>query len=1133
MTELRTGCCVDASCRSDDPGTVPDVSLRHRILAVTSRFAGIALGAILGTSALSGDDASEFFEKRVRPVLANECWSCHGPDTQHGGLRLDSRQAAMRGGGRGPAIVPGDPEASLLVRALRHDGLQMPLGGRLDGAKVADIAKWIEGGAAWRPDLPAEVPEDSIEERAGGHWAFRPVQNPNPPTVRDESWGSNEIDAFVLAKLEAEGLSPASQSSRRRLIRRLAFDLTGLPPRPELVEAFVHSESPTAYADLVDRLIKSKRFGEHWARHWMDWVRYCESHGSQGDFELPMAWRYRDYLIRAFNQDVAYDQMLREYLAGDLLENPRVDEIEGVNESMLGLGNLRMVEYGYLPVDALDDQVKVVDNQIDVLSKAFQGLTVSCARCHDHKFDPIKQKDFYAIYGILASSRPGLVTIDSPAVLATGRDRLERLRQEIRSQLASTWVQGEGALATLLSQARAEPESESAPQSDSDDGKEPSPRLQALMTTLASDDLPDDDPLQVWQELRIPGSGRQFIERWQDVVRKWQNKSEEAREFNEATFRSAWDLSEASHSLAWFPTGPGVPNEPTRVGEYRVEPDGDRIITGLLPAGVHTGLDSQKFGGILGSPRFRVASDYISLRVSGSNFASARLIVENYPIGNGGIHPAKELAGGRTAWVRLGTAYRKGQTGHIELQTLDDRSKPFRDDKRKPDRVARRDGRSSFGISEVVFHDTEEAPRPEYEAILHLLDGEPPETLLELEERYDMLARASARAWFSGTLDTRQAAYLDAMIRTGLLTSSLVELEGLRPLVEEYRLAETDAPVPQRAPGVLPGTSFDQPLFVNGDHRRPAEPVERGFLEFLGGKPFHTQGSGRLQLAEAIANEQNPLTSRVLVNRLWHYLFGTGIVSTVDNFGLTGDRPSHPALLDFLATRFVEGGWSIKDMIRYIVLSSTYRMGTESAPESRDRDPENRLLQHQNARRLPAESIRDAILETSGDLDPSMYGPSINVYYVGKTEGGGTKGPLDGARRRSVYQAVKRNAQNPFLEVFDAPKPSTARGRRDSTNIPAQSLAMLNDPFVVGQAARWANRTLADGAISPRDRAVRMFRRAIGRSPDAEEVDLLMTSLGTFAEEHALSSAEWLGSESLWKDFAQSLFNLKQFIYLR
>ena len=1100
---------------------------------VIPRTAIGALCALLGPTALVGDDASEFFEKRVRPILVNECWGCHASGTQQGGLRLDSREAAIRGGGRGPAIVPGDPEASLLVRALRHEGLQMPLGGRLAERNIADFVRWIQDGAIWLPSPPEVADEDASASRARTHWAFLPVQIPTPPAVRHEAWVANEIDAFVLARLEAEGLRPASQSSRRKLIRRLAFDLTGLPPRPEMVEAFVSSESPTAYGELVGRLIESERFGEHWARHWMDWVRYSESHGSQGDFELPMAWMYRDYLIRAFNLDVPFDQMLREYLAGDLLEDPRLNSKDGLNESMLGPGNLRMVEYGYVPVDALDDQVKVVDNQIDVLSKALQGLTVSCARCHDHKFDPITQKDFYAIYGILASSRPGLVTVDSPTVLAAGRDRLEELRQQIRSKLAAAWAKDAVSLASLLAQADAELEKEADSETESQEDEEPNRRLQALVARLTIDDLPEDDPLRAWQELRVPDSDRDFHDRWQDLVLKWQKKSEEARKFNGATFRSAWDLTESSHSRAWFPTGPGVPTEPTRTGEYRVEPEGDQIIGGLLPAGIHTGLDSRKYGGILGSPRFRVASDYISLRVSGGNFASAKLVVENYPIGDGGIHPAKELTGDRTEWVRFDTAYRKGQMAHIELQTLGDRSRPFRENRREPDRVAQRDGRSNFGISEVVFHDTEESPRPEHQAMLHLLEGEPPQTLRELEQRFDRLVREAAEAWSSDTLDSSRTAFLDSLVRSGLVPTSVDGLNDLRPLVEEYRAAENDAPVPRRAPGVLPGTSFDQPLFVKGDHQKPAEPVERRYLEFLGGEPFRTEGSGRLELAEAIASADNPLTARVLVNRLWHYLFGKGIVSTVDNFGLTGDKPSHPALLDFLATRFVEGGWSIQHMIRYIVSSNSYKMSTESSPEAQARDPGNRLLQHQNARRLPAESIRDAILETSGDLDPTMYGPSVNVYYVGKTEGGGTKGPLDGARRRSVYQAVKRNAQNPFLEVFDAPKPSTTRGRRDVTNIPAQSLAMLNDPFVVGQAARWANRTLADGAISPRDRGVRMFRRAIGRSPDMGEIDLLMTSLGAFAEERDLPEVEWLGSESLWKDFAQSLFNLKQYIYLR
>ena len=1101
--------------------------------ASLSTLKASAAAAFLVLVPLRADQSAEFFELRVRPVLANSCWTCHGPETQQGGLRLDSREWILAGGERGPAIIPGDPGSSLLMQALRHEGLQMPLGGRLEASQIADFEGWIRDGAAWPEPTGPAIRSATEGVHDGTHWAFRPVRAPSPPDVQDAAWLANEIDAFVLARLEAEGFRPAVQAGRRSLIRRLAFDITGLPPRPEEVESFIRDDSPAAYAELVDRLLDSERFGEHWARHWMDWVRYCESHGSQGDFELPMAWRYRDYLIRAFNQDVPYDQMVLEYIAGDLLERPRINAKEGLNESIHGPGNFRMVEYGYVPVDALGDQVKVIENQIDVLSKAFQGLTVACARCHDHKFDPITQTDFYALYGVLASSRPGMITVDSPESLASGRDRLESLRRRIRSSLAEAWTSEGTGLAPLLAAAGEALDQGLDSAAEAPETDEAGPRLKALQSRLSSEELAADDPLQVWLELRVPDGNQAFEDRWRALGEKWRAKTDEARSFNQQAFRRMWDLGSASDSRAWFGSGPGVPAVPSDIGEFRIEPDGQRIILGLLPAGFHTGLDSQKYGGILGSPRFRIPSDYISIRVSGGNFAAAKVIVENYPIGGGGIHPSKDLSGDRFEWVRFDTSYRKGQMAHIELQTLSDRSRPFRDSKTDPDRVSKQDGRSNFGIAEVVFHDAEETPREEYLAILHLLGHEPPRNLRELELRYDKLLHDAARAWKSGRLGAGQMAFLNSFVRTDLLPATVDGLPGMRELIEAYREAEGAVAVPRRAPGVLPGTGFDQPLFQQGDHGRPGEPVARRYLGFLGGEPFRAEGSGRLELARAIANESNPLTARVLVNRLWHLLFGGGIVSSVDNFGIAGDRPSHPQLLDFLAARFVEEGWSVKGLIRYMVSSSSYRMGTDASPDALAKDPRNRLLQHQSTRRLPAESIRDAILETSGDLDRTMFGPSIGLFYVGKTEGGGPKGPLDGARRRSVYQAVRRNAQNPFLEVFDAPKPSTTRGRRDATNIPAQSLAMLNDPFVVGQAFRWADRALADGAISPRDRAVRMFRRALGRSPDAGETDLLMSSLAAFAAERGLDGAEWLGDAGLWSDLAQSLFNLKQFIYLR
>ena len=1082
------------------------MSLINPILARSS-FCGLLAAATL----LADTASDELFEKRIRPVLAKTCWSCHGPKLQQGGLRLDSREAVFKGGGRGPAVVSGDSKGSLLVRALRHEGLEMPLGGMLPKEQIADFAKWIEAGVLWPSGAKAAGDADRK------HWAFEPVRGQTAPAASDAGWALNEVDAFIASRLEEAGLKPAPQADRRTLIRRLSFDLTGLPPRPEQIHHFAHSKSPTAYLDAVNQMLASDRFGEHWARHWMDWVRYSESHGSQGDFALPMAWRYRDYLIRAFNADVPYDRMLLEYLAGDLLDDPRLNEQEGLNESMLGPGNLRMVEYGYVPVDALDDQVKVVDNQIDVLSKAFQGLTISCARCHDHKFDPITQKDFYALYGVLASSRHGLVTVDSPEVLSEGRERMEKLRLEIRNGLSEAWTKNKDVAAGVLQQARTSSNDED-------------PRLPKLKQRLSAETV--DDALQPWQVLQGL-EDEAFRREWSYLRELWLGEAQSGRARNLDGFQTAWDLTDPGDYEEWFPNGPGAPAKVSPHGEFRVLPEGEEIIGSLLPAGVHTGLDSRKYGAIVGSPRFRVSSDYISVRVIGDSFPSARLVVENYPIGGGGIHPAADVNGGRPQWIRFDTAYRKGENAHLEFQTLDERSRPFRFNPKKPDHKASGDGRSSFGVVEVVFHDEEENPRDLPLAILHLLDRDPPQNIEDLEALYDRLIQDAVAAWAGGNLDARQTAFLDFAIRAGLVPTTLEELAELRASVEDYRRLEGEVPIPRRAPGVLPGTNFDQPLFTRGDHKSPADPVERRYIELFGGEPFETAGSGRLELARALASADNPLTARVMVNRLWSYLFGQGIVPTVDNFGATGDKPSHPELLDFLAKRFVDGGWSIKEMIRFVVLSRTYQMSSTASAQARAVDPGNRLLQHQSFRRLPAESIRDAILEISGELNKTMYGPSINVYYVGKTEGGGEKGPLDGSGRRSVYQGVRRNSQNAFLQVFDAPKPSTTRGKRDVTNIPAQSLAMLNDPFVVDQAAKWAKKALADGAISPSDRAVRMFRRALGRDPEAAELDLLMTSVEAFAQECDVPQPEMMGNQDLWKDYAQSLLNLKEFIYLR
>jgi hypothetical protein len=406
---------------------------------------------LTGSVRAASPDAVELFEQRIRPILANECYECHGAKKQKGGLRVDFRDGLLNGGESGPALIPGDSRKSLLLKSIRHASPDsgMPKDRpQLPESVIADFARWVDEGAVDPRDEPQSVSPAAATDSSGfaatiqarkEWWSFRPVRMPAIPSVTNTAWSEHPVDRFLLAKMEERGLQPAPDAGRESLLRRVTFALTGLPPTVEEIEDFLRDGSPNAYEKRVDRLLASSRFGERWARHWMDMVRYCESHGSQGDPELPMAWRYRDYLIRAFNADVPYDQLVREHIAGDLLENPRINRAEGLNESKIGPAHLRMVEFGYIPVDALDDQVKVVDNQIDVFSKTFLGLTVSCARCHDHKFDPISQKDFYALYGVFASSRPGQVVVDDPSRLEVHRERLTELKKEIRIGLADAW----------------------------------------------------------------------------------------------------------------------------------------------------------------------------------------------------------------------------------------------------------------------------------------------------------------------------------------------------------------------------------------------------------------------------------------------------------------------------------------------------------------------------------------------------------------------------------------------------------------------------------------------------------------------------------------------------------------------
>ena len=1066
----------------------------------------LATWILLGCAPAAGQSSGaaidfEYFEKHVRPVLAEKCYACHSAQASNlfAGLRLDSKSGLLRGGDSGPAIVPRDSAASLLLKALRGEAkTPMPPTGRLPAERIAAIAAWVDAGAPWpqenAPGLPDPSEAFDLEARRSSHWAWQPVKAPPAP---------DGVDGFILAKLRSKDLQPSAPADRHTLLRRLSFAVTGLPPSPQEIRRFVNDPSPNAYAKQVDRLLASPHYGERWARHWMDLVRYTESHGSEGDPDTLQAWRYRDYLIRALNADVPYDQLIREHLAGDLLPNPRINQADGINESIVATAHYRMIEHGFQPVDPWEDRVKWTDNQIDVFSKAFQGLTVSCARCHDHKFDAVSQRDYYALFGILKNARPTQRAIDSPQLLAKNSRRLTALKRKIKDALAAQWSAAAADAAARL--------------------RSPDAPLARLLEQAACD---YDSPLFPFFAL-AGKSAPQIRSEWPRLAADQAREQARRERFNNENFPLLWNVAE--EYPRWIRHGSGLGETASAPGEFSITPSGARIVEGIYGAGAHTALLSRRRNGVLQSPRFRIETNNISFRVQGGNFSVVRLIIENYAVPRGGIYhlrysPRKD----EPVWYTWDTTYWKGFTAYVEFATLDDSTNfaydPV-DSRKKPDERPKpvRDGRSFFGATAVAFHDGRLPPENLSPAVAYLFQGAAPDNAADLTRLYRDRLKQAVAAWRRGRMSEEQAAFLDFFVRNALLPVTAQGNAALAELTAEYRRIENDTPIYRRAPGVIEEAGDAQRLLIRGGHKNPADPVPRRYLTALGGKPYDNPATMRLRLAQETASASNPLTARVMVNRIRRHMFGRGIVASVDNFGRLGNKPSHPELLDYLAAEFVDSGWSIKRMIRRLALTDAYRRSSNASPRAATLDPDNALLQHMPVRRLEGEAIRDSLLAVSGRLDRRLEGASIPIYYAfakGKTKGDRPKGPLDGEGRRSVYQEIRRNAHNPFLEVFDQPKPASTRGRRDSTNVPAQSLTMLNSPLVIEQAEIWGKRIAANPADGG-EKINAMFLQALGRPPSPAEIDRAQTYMADGADARA------------WTNLAHALFNLKEFIYLR
>ena len=1347
------------------------------------------LGPVLFGAPLT-PEGRDFFERKIRPVLVAECYECHGAQKQKAGLRLDSRPGWQQGGDAGAVIVPGDPAKSPLFAAIKHadPDLKMPdKAPKLADAVIADFERWIAMGAPDPRDDAAAEPAakptwSELFAARKTWWSLQPVKDQVPPAVADRAWSAHPVDGFLLAKMEAKGLAPAADADPQTLLRRLTFVLTGLPPTPAELDSFATDfarDRASALAVHADRLLATPRFGEHWARHWMDLVRYAETHGSEGDPAIPEAYRYRDYLIRALNTDVPLDQLIREHVAGDLLDRPRLNPA-GFNESILGTAHFRFVEHGFQPVDTLDDQVKAVDSQIDVVSKAFQGLTISCARCHDHKFDAVSQRDYTALYGIFSSVRPAQVTIDTVEVLEKNRGELERLHAQIKSGLAKAWLAAATTLAARLREqaarapalragteriravqqeladidraardaVQADPARQTTPTSGvapvaawdfergaNDivgklhglleggaeirngrlvlDGRKACLRTPALPFALSAKTLEvwvapanleqrgggvmaveniagnrfdalalaEDDskrwsagsensertvplagqpetatgdafvhlalvyaadntiavyrngesygavsskgnlvehavrrsrvllgqrnreasggffageieearlydraltadqvvasyragtpsavgqerllaaltpaqrerrselerelthlragqneaagnriladaikeaageptnPLHLWAKLGTLDDAR-FAAGWSALAAELRENQAEARRFNRENFRPGWNLAGDDYQR-WFHAGSGLGAQPARPGEFAVAITGERILDGLAPTGALTHRLSNKHNGLLTSPRFTINSDYISVRALGGGGAMVRVIVDHYPLPQNPIFPKSTLDQENPGWIRLDTAYRKGSSAYIEFGTRNDLTRPI--DAKKKAGSAPADGRSFFGVDAIVVHDGKNTPRPELTALQPLLDGAAPATSAALAAHYQQVLAAAVNAWRAAALTEPQRALLDFLLRQHLLPTSLAELPEVSPLVAAYRRLEAEIPVPQRAPGVLETAGHDAPLFARGDHLKPGEIVPRGYLQAIDPQPYRTALSGRLELSQAIGSAKNPLTARVMANRAWQWVFGVGLVPTVDNFGRMGEAPTHPELLDFLAARLVERGWSLKDMVRLLVTTRAFQLGSTPSVRATEVDPSNALLSHLRVRRIEAEAIRDSLLAVAGELQETMFGPSV-----------GSNAP-----RRSVYLQVRRTRLDPLLQAFDAPAPFSTLGRRDATNVPAQSLLMLNSQFVTDRAAKWAKTLVADHSPSAETRVRGIFLAALGRAPRAEELAAAADYLGVLAGEHRVAPEAMLASVRVWQDFAHAIFNLKEFIYVR
>ncbi len=876
-----------------------------------------AVTAAINVRAADTAAGLEFFEKKIRPVLVDQCYKCHAStsDKVKGGLMLDTRAATLKGGDSGPSLVPGDPDKSLIIKAVRYtdEDLKMPpRDKKLSAEQIADLEAWVKMGAPDPRTNAAAAVTSVVTDQARKHWAYRPVRAPAIPAVKNSERVQTSVDSFVLAKLEAKGLAPSSRADKRTLIRRASYDLIGLPPTPEEVEAFIADTTPDAFEKLVNRLLASPHYGERWARYWLDVARYADTKGYVFEEERRYAfsYTYRDYVIRALNEDLPYDQFIVQQIAADLLP--------------LGEDKRPLAALGFLTLGRrfLNNQADIIDDRIDVVSRGLMGLTAGCARCHDHKFDPVPTKDYYSIYGVFASS------------------------------------------------------------------EEP-----AEKPLLGDKALPKDYPAYLEEKKKR-----------EDEARKYRAEKE----------------AELLTKLR------------SQVGEY------------LLAAADTKGLDKDKKDSIA---RERKLTPRVVNKWSDRN-----------------VKKSDAILGPWLAFAAL------PKTNFAEA------ARPL------AEKFASNDG-----------------PTNQLNPLVAAMFKNAPASLKEVADRYDRLFESTDKQWRELAEKTnapvafadkdrealRQVLYADGspfsmdseeMYRL-FDTPAQQKVRALRRKIDE--LDATHAGAPPRAMVLKDRSTPVEPVvFVRGNAGNPGPKVPRQFFEILSeGKrePFK-KGSGRLEFAQQIASTNNPLTARVMVNRVWLHHFGAPLVRTPSDFGLRSDPPVNPELLDHLAARFMTEGWSLKKLHRLIMLSGTYQQASEEDVANAKIDPSNDLLWRMNRQRLDFEAMRDTLLTVSARLDQTTGGHASDI----------TTEPF--TSRRTVYAFVERQNLPGIFRTFDFASPDTTSPQRFYTTVPQQALFLLNSPFVVQQAESLLTRPEVKSARTEEEKIVRLYRVAFQRNPDRDEV---------------------------------------------